>query len=145
MQPFHFVIYAKPHGKDRPRFRQGHGVYTPKATTDLETEVRLACYEAMAKARKETLFQGPLSIDLTFFMPIPKSWSKRKKDDARFMRILPTTKPDWDNLGKLVCDALNRVLYVDDSQIVDARVRKLYADIPRIEVTVEALNPEDEA
>lgn len=34
---------------------------------------------------------------------------------------------DWDNYGKSICDGLNGVAYVDDSQIIDGRVRKLRA------------------
>ncbi len=45
---------------------------------------------------------------------------------------------DWDNLGKLVSDALNGVCWFDDSQVVDARVVKLIdRERPRTEVTVE--------
>ena len=39
--------------------------------------------------------------------------------------ILPTTKPDWDNHGKLT-DALKGIVWKDDSQVVLQNVEKVY-------------------
>lgn len=51
--------------------------------------------------------------------------------------IRPTKKPDWDNIGKIVTDALNGVAYHDDAQIVDAQVRKFYSKDPRVEIIIQ--------
>ena len=48
----------------------------------------------------------------------------------------PTRKPDFDNIGKIICDALNGIAYRDDAQIVDALVRKFYSDTPRVIVEI---------
>jgi Holliday junction resolvase RusA-like endonuclease len=50
--------------------------------------------------------------------------------------IRPTKKPDVDNIAKSIQDALNKVLYRDDSQIVLLIVGKRYADVPRVEVSI---------
>lgn len=50
--------------------------------------------------------------------------------------IRPTRKPDFDNIGKIICDALNGIAYRDDAQIVDALVRKFYSDTPRVIVEI---------
>ena len=43
--------------------------------------------------------------------------------------------PDWDNLGKLVSDALNRIVYADDVQVTDGWVRRrIDRERPRVEV-----------
>lgn len=55
----------------------------------------------------------------------------------------PITKPDWDNVGKIVSDALNGIAYRDDSQIVDARVVKRYSDNPMVKVSVWLTNDTD--
>ncbi len=52
--------------------------------------------------------------------------------------IAPTKKPDFDNIQKIICDALNGVAYYDDSQIVKADIEKVYRTTPRVEVTVVA-------
>ena len=52
----------------------------------------------------------------------------RLRRPASVDRALPTTKPDRDKLERAVCDALTGVLWVDDCQVVDGPVRKLYVD-----------------
>lgn len=49
---------------------------------------------------------------------------------------------DWDNLGKNVADALNKLAYRDDAAIWDGRViKRLDPENPRTEVTLETLEP----
>ena len=51
-------------------------------------------------------------------------------------------KPDCDNLAKAVLDALNGVLWQDDSQVVELSVSKWYAagdESPRTTIDVEEL------
>ena len=57
-------------------------------------------------------------------------------------RIRPTKKPDWDNIGKIVCDSLNLVAYHDDSAVVDAQVRKFYSETPRVDVMIKVVGPD---
>lgn len=47
-------------------------------------------------------------------------------------------KPDWDNIGKAVCDALNGIAYKDDSQVVSANVYKVWASdgLPKVVVSI---------
>jgi len=54
--------------------------------------------------------------------------------------VLPTTKPDADNVVKAVFDGLNGVLWRDDVLVVDLRVRKRYAATPCVRVEVWALD-----
>lgn len=53
----------------------------------------------------------------------------------------PTLKPDWDNIGKAVCDALNGIAYKDDAQIISAEVIKRWAvdGIPKVIVEIEVM------
>lgn len=67
-----------------------------------------------------TPIEGPIRLEVTFWLPLPKSAPKRK-------RIYPIRKPDIDKLIRAVADALTGVLYRDDSQIVEALVLKRYA------------------
>ena len=50
--------------------------------------------------------------------------------------ILPTKKPDTDNIAKAILDALNGVAYYDDAQVVELHVVKKYSDEPRAEVMI---------
>ena len=70
------------------------------------------------------------------YFRIPSSVSKKKAEMMRKHLIRPVVKPDFDNIGKIVCDALNGIAYYDDAQVVDAQVRKFYDDAPRVVVTI---------
>lgn len=83
----------------------------------------------------------PVALLVHVFKPIPQSWTARERELALSGGIRPTSKPDWDNHGK-VTDGLNGVVWVDDSQVVDARVIKLYSAAPALRVEVrEMLEP----
>ena len=71
--------------------------------------------------------QGPLICNILCAMPIPKSWTKARRQDAQQFDRWHTSKPDVDNLAKAVLDALNGILYEDDSQVVMLAVTKQYA------------------
>lgn len=70
---------------------------------------------------------------------IAPSWPKKKRIAALVGALRPATTPDADNLVKCL-DGLNGVVWVDDRQIVDAVVRKVYSERPGLTVTVETLN-----
>lgn len=73
----------------------------------------------------------PLIVDLTFFLPIPKSTSKVRRHQMLINQIPPMKKPDLDNLEKFTLDCLNNIVYEDDSQIIELKSRKCYSDRPR--------------
>ena len=58
---------------------------------------------------------------LTFGLPMPKSWSKKKKE--RMAGKPHTQRPDIDNLCKSVLDAL----YLEDSHIHDIALKKVWS------------------
>ena len=55
-------------------------------------------------------------------------------------KIRPVTKPDTDNILKIVKDALNGVLWKDDAQVVSDKVEKFYSQELRLVISVEYLN-----
>ena len=77
----------------------------------------------------------PLALLVHAFVPIPPSWSHREQEEAINDAILPTSKPDWDNYGKIT-DALNGVVWLDDAQVVDGRVIKRYSNAPALRIEV---------
>ena len=128
-----FEVPGEPVGKARPRFtRQGHA-YTPKKTSDYEREVRNSF--KIAYPEHEPL-AGPVSLEVYAFFGVPESWSKARKEAALTGKLLPAKRPDWDNCGKVISDALNGLAFLDDAQIVDASVQKRYASRPRVEVSI---------
>lgn len=132
-----FTIAGEPIGKGRPIFSSRGGfarAVTPKATVSYETLVRL---EYQAQCDGNTFgCDDELCIRIIAYKSIPKSISKKKRLLMLGGFIRPAKKPDWDNIGKIICDALNKVAFCDDAQIVDGRVIKRYSDQPRVEVEI---------
>lgn len=126
-----------PVGKGRPRFvrKTGHA-YTPAKTEKYESHLRYAAQEAMTG---RALLDGPVSVAITVHLPIAPSWPKRRQEAARQGALLPTSRPDIDNYLKAAADALNGVVFNDDSQIVDCCISKTYSDKPRLTIQVTAL------
>lgn len=60
------------------------------------------------------------AVDVIAYIAMPASWSKKKK--AEHAGKMCRSKPDWDNIGKAVCDAL----FEEDSGIADGRTRKFW-------------------
>ena len=137
---------GEPVGKGRPRFRvaqsragqQFVAVYTPAKTRAYEQSLAKAGQAAMAGKKR---LVGPLRATVTAYMTVPVSWSAVKRDRELAGVISPTGRPDLDNLAKMI-DGLNTICWADDSQIVDLRVRKLYAEDPRFEVQAEEIAPQ---
>lgn len=132
----HFFVPGKPQGKGRPRaVARGKFVrmYTPEKTASYESTVALAASQAMAG---RALFAGAVSVVMQIALPIPASWSKKKQAQAAADQLLPTTKPDADNTVKAVFDAINGVVWGDDTQVVDLLVRKRYHARPGVSVIV---------
>ena len=58
-------------------------------------------------------------------------------------KLKPCKKPDADNIAKVVSDALNGIVYEDDSQICDLNVKKLYTvQEPGVYVYIDRLDSE---
>lgn len=130
------VLLGEPVAKGRPRFSAATGhAYTPEKTRNYETMLRLAATDVMGDRPP---LEGPLTLDMRVVKAIPRSWPKKKQDAAKSGALLPTGKPDWDNFGKVV-DAGNMVIWVDDGQIVDGRVRKSYGEKPCMIIRVTPL------
>lgn len=124
-----------PQGKARPRFVRATGhAFTPAKTRSYESMLQGVAIEAM---RGLTPFDGPVSVAVLAFFPVPARWSKTKRAAALQGSTRPAKKPDADNLLK-VLDSLNAVVFRDDAQIVEASVAKHYSDQPRLEVRVRA-------
>lgn len=126
-----FVIPGQPVAFARAG-RNGKFSFTPTPQRNFMAVVR--DFAAQEMAGREPL-TGPVRLTLEAEYIPPASWSKRKQTEANWK----TSKPDADNIYKLVADSLNGVAYVDDAQIADVRITKTYAGVSRLSVSVEPL------
>ena len=51
--------------------------------------------------------------------------------------ISPIKKPDIDNIAKIILDALNKLAFQDDSQIIKLNIEKAYAEEPKVYIKIE--------
>jgi len=133
MMEFSFTVPGVPVGKGRPRFVKATGrAYTPAKTASYESLIAYAASQAM---RGATPIDAPVGIKVQAVFPIPASWNKKKKAAAHWH----TSKPDGDNILKALGDALNGIVWTDDSQVARTSIAKVYGDTPGLHVFVEAL------
>lgn len=129
-----FTVRMVPTAKGRPRsfVRGGRAMhYTPDKTDQAERDfIALADQHAPASP-----LEGPVGLILEFEFPIPPSWSKRRKADAHHH----VSRPDLDNLVKLVTDAMTRSgrWWRDDSQVARVVATKVYGLAPQIRVWLQ--------
>lgn len=129
-----FEVPGNPVAKARARVTK-HGTYTPKKTRDCEDLVK---YSYMSAYSHEPI-KCPIRVDVMFFMQIPKSDTKKAREDKLAGLKLPTVRPDIDNLTKSITDALNGLAYVDDNQIVELHCYKHYSNNPKAVVEITKL------
>lgn len=133
-----FVIQGKVQAKQRPRFNTHTGkTYTPNKTINYENWVK-TCY--LQKYKDKELMEKPLRVTIRAFFEIPKSTSKKKKQQMLNNEILPMVKPDTDNIAKSILDSLNGIAYKDDKQVAELIVYKFYNDTPYVNVTIEEID-----
>ena len=131
------VVEGKPMGQPRPRFDpRTTRTYTPEQATSYKSYVKWLVVDAKRKQGWDIVNDGPVDVLIEAFYPIPTSWSKKKKEQAKSGVIYPTVKPDFDNVEKCVLDAMSGIVYGDDKQICDCTTRKRYSLEPRVEILV---------
>lgn len=132
-------IPGEPIGQGRPRATVGKNgkprVYSPKTSSQWRARAAFFMKQAMAKP-----FEGPVRLAIDAIFALPKSLQRKK--NPRIHRSPCTKKPDFDNIAKAVCDAGNGILFLDDSQVCDCRVRKFYGaqgEAPVVWIAIEEL------
>lgn len=127
-----FTVYGRPQpqGSTRSFIKSGR-IVTTSANPALKPWRGQVTLAAIEHREDRMPSEGPVRITARFFFSPPRTMPK----DRRGM----TTKPDVDKLLRSVCDAMTGVLYLDDSQVTEARVVKEYGIPERAEIEVEYL------
>ena len=129
-----FVVKGDPRGKGRPRFTKSGHAYTDENTKQYESLV--AWSYRMASGYK---FTSPVRVTIMAHFKPPNK-SKKVVGDMLDGHILPTKKPDVDNIAKIILDGLNGIAWDDDTQVVELIVSKHYSKEPRVAVMIEELD-----
>jgi len=141
-----FTVYGKSVPKQRARV-VGHGkgqthAFTPKQTVEWEASI----YGQALAHKPPYLHQGPIALGVVFFKLIPRTWSKKKTQEALEGKLRPVgRRDDYDNMIKAVKDALNGLYWRDDGDVVEyipvdgMNPGKYYSDLPRVVIRVRFL------
>ena len=132
-----YSVPGEPRGKGRPRFaKRGNFVktYTDAKTASYEDQIRFYALKAMGDSK---VIEGAVRVFVSIRMAVPKSYSQKRREACLNGADKPLKKPDWDNVAKSICDAMNGIIYVDDTQIVEAHITKQYAQQAEVVVLVQ--------
>jgi Holliday junction resolvase RusA-like endonuclease len=103
-----------------------------------------AAVTMLREQRQGEPFAGPVAVEIVAYWPLPKArpaWCMRErwKDRVATLGIPYATKPDADNVAKMVLDALvDAGILVDDAIVVELNVlKRAIPEAARIEVWIE--------
>jgi Holliday junction resolvase RusA-like endonuclease len=131
-----FVIPGQPHGwqrtgqrivKSKKTNKQFIVNYTTGETRADEWTLKRAATDALDGRAP---LDGPVRLEITAYFGVPRSWSQKKQAEAMSWGMLPVTKPDFDNLSKIV-DGIKGVVWRDDCQVAQFHFYKFYDERPR--------------
>lgn len=131
-----FSVPGEPVAKGRARafIRGGKiGHHTPDKTARYENLVRLAAKQAIGAAKP---LEGPIGLRCTFWLPVPMSYSNKRRKACLNGSERHCKRPDIDNLLKSVKDGCNGVVWVDDCQVVEVRASKCYGVVAKADIEV---------
>ena len=129
-----FEVLGEVIGKGRPRFTKQGRTYTPKKTLDYERAIKRAYLNKYTYLSKKSI-----RIKICAYFEVAKSHSKVKKQKMLANELQCTKKPDVDNIVKVVLDALNKVAYQDDTQVVELVAIKRWSNESRLKVIIEEI------
>ncbi len=140
MKPFSitFTVPGAAIPKARARVVKVKGrtmAFTPEKTVNFESLVSWTAKQAM---EGKDMWMGPVKATIEVILPIPTSWSGKRKMEAAADHIAPTKKPDADNIQKALFDAMNEIVFKDDSQVVDIHCWKRYGLTPETRIRIES-------
>jgi len=135
------MIFGEPIGKQRPRVfyhKQAKRfiAMTPSKTSSFENLIKETFMLFYPNFKP---IQEAIILKINAYFSIPKSISKKKRDLMIEGKLRPIRRPDVDNCLKICMDALEKVAFLNDSQIIEARIKKFYSEVPRLEITIKKL------
>jgi len=109
--------------------------YQKQAVKDNERNIQFDIKNQLPKGFVP--YDCALEVDVTFVFPPPSTFSKKKLEQLKSgVKFYKTTKPDLtDNLMKGLFDAMEGIIYVNDSRVCKIQSEKIYGLIPMIEIT----------
>jgi len=132
-------LNGKPIPKARPRMGKQGVVYDPQKK--VSNKIRCQLLQQIGAKGALRRVQGACTVDMTFYTPIPNSWSHKRTMDV--LGKPDVTRPALDNYAKFYCDLMNDLIYADDNQITELWCEKVYSDVPKVSIKIQELKDEE--
>lgn len=148
------VLYEEPEGSPRPRARYVNKsnlvsaaksnpgfiqVYSLTGASDRNFMKRYMT-ETELREFEFNLIHTACSIEYDAYIKTPSSFNSTDTYLAELGLIRPLLKPDFDNIAKKYSDMYNGNVWLDDSLVIDGRIRKYYSILPRVEIRLRYMN-----
>lgn len=138
-----FTAYgeAKPAGSKRP-FQRKDGSLGVRDACDKTKSWQYVVATAAREAYQGELLTGAVSATFRFYFPRPKDHYGKGKNAGKLKDSSPgfiIKAPDALKLSRGVEDALQGVVYKNDSQIVQEHLFKSFGEPARVEVKIETM------
>jgi len=136
------IITGNPIAKTRPKFaRRGSFTHVYDSQEKKKEKIKIQMLSLIKKinpVESSIIFCAKyLKIYFDFFLPIPKTDSKKNKMEKLWQIQLPGIKPDIDNLEKFYLDCATGIFCKDDRVVVEVHSKKKYGQRPRVEIHIE--------
>lgn len=127
-----FTVYGNAIGMPRARvFVDRHSGHIRAANPAKATRWKDFVALQALPHQPEALLDGPLEVSAICYLQRPASKPKKHK--------WPMWKPDHENIEKAIWDALEGIIYTNDSRICRKFFEKRYGDPPRVEITIKEI------
>jgi len=114
------TVYGIPAPKGSKSFKGMRGGHAILVESSKKVKPWTEAVIAAVLAQTDTNLSGPVSVDIIFYLPRPKSTPKRV--------LYPAKKPDLDKLERSTWDALTKAGVIeDDARIVRSSASKRFA------------------
>lgn len=107
-----FTAMGKPKPKGRPRMTRRGRVYTPQTTLEAEADI--------ASQYEGPVHEGPVAVTVNMWNDRQVISIEERPNWENHSRL----RGDIDNCIKLTLDALNRLAWLDDKQVVEIHAYK---------------------
>lgn len=134
---FIFEIHGNPVPQQQTRFANGM-TYNPSKKDEEFIRWQIKPFAPT------TPLSCPVELTLIFFLPIPKATSRIKRQQMINRTLLPSMRPDVDNLAYLVTNSLKKLVYDDDSRVCACHIYKFYGEEPKTVIKVRPIRTFEE-
>ena len=135
-----YKIMGDPIAQSRPRYATKN--YVSRVYNSQKNKQLVASIDIMSQHGNKEKISGPVHMDITFFMPIPRSSPNHVKKNMPYLYHI--IKPDLSNLIKFYEDICIGTVFHDDCIIASIKAIKIYDTVARTEFKFTKIEPKYE-